>query len=302
VTVPVEGAVLPVDKPVGPTSHDIVQRARRVLRVRRVGHTGTLDPFASGLMLLCVGPATRLSEYLTGQDKEYLATARLGVSTDTLDREGQAVAESDAWRQVTLGAVEGALATLRGTIEQRPPVFSAKKVQGEAAHRRSRRGEKVSLPAVRVVIHELELTELALPEIGFRVVCSSGTYIRSLARDVGEALGVGAHLVALRRTRVGAHRVEDAVPGDFREPIPAGSWITPLDALGGWTRLEVDEAEAARICHGQSLSTVGDGDPEGPAPGPVALHFRGHLLSVAHVEGGVIRPEKVFPHALEAAS
>ncbi|HSG49310.1 MAG TPA: tRNA pseudouridine(55) synthase TruB [Longimicrobiales bacterium] len=288
-TVPVGGGVLPVDKPEGPTSHDIVERARRALRERRVGHTGTLDPFASGLLLLCVGSATRLSQYLTGQDKEYVARARLGVSTDTLDREGKVVAESGGWRDLSPQALETALGQLRGEILQVPPRFSAKKVGGVAAHRRVRRGEVVELPAVPVTVHELVLTEVRLPEVELRLVCSSGTYVRALARDLGESLGVGAHLTALRRTRVGGFRVEDAVPGDFAAPVPDAAWISPLDALGDLPRMEVDAAGALRLGQGQRLP-VGNG-----AEGLTAVHHRGRLLAVCRCSEGVLHPEKVFP-------
>lgn len=295
-TVPAGGGVLPVDKPEGPTSHDIVARARRALGERRVGHTGTLDPFASGLLLLCVGPATRLSRYLTGQDKEYVARARLGIATDTLDREGEVVAESDAWREVTSNVLEAALAGLRGSILQVPPRFSAKKVGGVAAHRRARRGEAVDLSPVSVTVHELVLTELALPEVEFRMVCSSGTYVRAVARDLGEHLGVGAHLTALRRTRVGPFRIEDAVPGDFAAPVPASAWISPLDAVGDLPRLELDATQALRIAQGQRLPVEGEG-----SRGLTAVQHGGSLLAVCRLEDGVLHPETVFPPEAETA-
>lgn len=288
-TVPVGGGVLPVDKPEGPTSHDIVGRARRALGERRVGHTGTLDPFASGLLLLCVGPATRLAEYLTAEDKVYEARARLGVTTDTLDREGQVMAESPGWREVTVEVVEAALDAFRGKILQRPPRFSAKKVGGVAAHRLAREGREVTLEPVPVTIHELTLTEVTLPDIAFRVSCSSGTYIRSLARDLGEALGVGAHLTALRRVRVGPFRVEEAIPGDFADPVPDSAWIAPLDALHGFPRVSVGVPEMRRLVQGQRI-------PGGPGPdGRVAVSYAGQLLAVCRSVGGVLQPEKVFP-------
>lgn len=301
-TVPPDGGVLPVDKPEGPTSHDIVGRARRALGERRIGHTGTLDPFASGLLLLCVGPATRLSQYLTGEDKEYLARARLGLETDTLDREGEVVRESDGWKGLERTDLERALEGLRGEIRQLPPVFSAKKIRGEAAHRRVRRGEEVELEPVTVTVHELELTEVALPEVAFRVVCSSGTYIRALARDLGKALGVGAHLTALRRTRVGTRGVEGAIPGDFPGPVPPSAWISPLEALAGWPRVEVTQEEAVRVTQGQRIPlTEGVPGLPGAAEVRVAAHLGGRLLAVGRVREGILRPEKVFPHVLEAA-
>lgn len=282
--------MLPVDKPEGPTSHDIVARARRALGERRVGHTGTLDPFASGLLLLCVGSATRLSQYLTGQDKEYVARARLGVETDSLDRDGEVTSTSEAWRDLATTNLEEAMARLRGETLQRPPRFSAKKVAGVAAHRRVRRGEAVELTPVPVMVHEFELTDLSLPEMEFRVVCSSGTYIRALARDLGEMLGVGAHLTSLRRTRIGRFLVGSAVPGDFAAPIPPEAWISPLDALGDLPALEVDESVARQLLHGRRIPGA-DGDPERP----VAVHREGRLLAVCRHDGGMLQPEKVFP-------
>lgn len=294
-TVPAGGGVLPVDKPEGPTSHDIVARARRALGERRIGHTGTLDPFASGLLLLCVGSATRLAQYLTGQEKEYVARARLGVATDTLDRDGEVVSESEGWRELTADALESALEEFRGEILQMPPRFSAKKVGGVPAHRRARRGETVELAPVSVTVHELVLTEVTLPEVEFRMVCSSGTYVRAVARDLGASLGVGAHLTALRRTRVGRFRVEDAVPGDFDSPIPAAAWLSPLDALADLPSLAVDADQAARLTQGQRLKA--GGGPEGLT----AVHYEGRLLAVCRRRDGVLHPEKVFPPDAETA-
>jgi tRNA pseudouridine55 synthase len=295
-TLPVGGGVLPVDKPAGPTSHDIVSRARRVLHERRIGHTGTLDPFASGLMLLCVGPATRLSPYLTGADKEYLARAELGTSTDTLDREGTVTATSEAWREVAEEDVSRGLDALRGELLQIPPRFSAKKVRGEAAHRRARRGEEVDLEPVPVTVHEIELVDFSPPSVEFRVVCSSGTYIRALARDLGESLGTGAHLTALRRTRVGDFSVEGAVAGSFDEEIPEDAWLTPLAALSGMPPIEVDPDTARRIAQGQRVPV------EGLPTGWVAVHVDGRLLAVAEGIEGVLHPRTVFPDTVEVAS
>lgn len=288
-TVPAGGGVLPVDKPEGPTSHDIVGRARRALGERRIGHTGTLDPFASGLLLLCAGPATRLSRYLTGQDKEYRARARLGISTDTLDREGDVVAESDAWRSLSHQDLEAALGELRGEILQIPPRFSAKKVGGVAAHRRARRGEDVRLEPVAVTVRELVLTDVSLPEVEFRVRCSSGTYIRALARDLGESLGTGAHLTSLRRTRVGSVSVQGALPGDFSEPVPASAWISPLEALAPLPRVPVDAETERRLAHGQRVPYAAPGEG-----GRVAAHRGDRLVAVCRRSEGVLHPETVF--------
>jgi tRNA pseudouridine55 synthase len=282
--------VLLVDKPEGPTSHDVVGWVRRALDDRRVGHTGTLDPFASGLLVLCVGPATRLVPYLVGADKTYEAEALLGVGTDTLDREGAVVVEDQGWMGRSEEEVRQALEAFAGESMQRPPVFSAKKIDGEAAHRKARRGEKVELEPVRVRIHEIAATRVSLPRITFRVRCSSGTYIRALARDLGAALGTSAHLTRLRRTAVGGWSVEDALARDPRtEGIPDEAWISPLDALVGWPRIALGDDEARRLVQGQRLPV--DGIPDGEA----AAHWHGALLAVCEVDRGVLRPRRVFP-------
>lgn len=298
--VPAAGGVLRVDKPEGPTSHDVVAVARRVLGIRKIGHTGTLDPFASGLLLLCVGEATRLSPFLTGADKEYEATARLGVRTDSHDRDGAVVGTSEGWRGLDRGEVTRALERFVGVQAQRPPGLSAKKVAGEAAHRRVRRGEEVELAPVEVTVHELELTGFEPPDVTFRVVCSSGTYIRALARDLGEALGVGAHLSRLRRTRVGRHRVEGAVRGTFDGAIPDGAWLTPLEALAGWPRAAVTADQARRLGHGQRVP-LDAGALEGSGDGLVAVHLGGELVAVCQVGDGGLKPRRVFPAGLAGA-
>ena len=208
----IEG-VLPVDKPVGPTSHDIVGIARRSLHTRRIGHTGTLDPFASGLLLLCVGRATRIAEYLTDMPKRYRAVMRLGVVTDTDDGTGTVMATHDP-SAVTTAQVEAALAAQRGDILQTPPPYSAKKRDGVRSYDLARAGMAVQLEPVPVTIHELELMRHDGADVEFDVVASSGTYIRAIARDAGAALGVGAHLTSLRRTAIGSYRVDDALPLD----------------------------------------------------------------------------------------
>jgi len=286
-------AVLPLDKPEGPTSHDMVAAVRRALGERRVGHTGTLDPFASGLLLLCVGRATRLAGYLSGMDKTYQAIARLGVATDTEDREGEVVAESEGWRGVTEATVDHALDGLRGDILQRPPRFSAKKVGGEAAHRRARRGEEVRLESVPVTVHELVVTSFEPPEVGLRVRCSSGTYVRSLARDLGEALGVGAHLTRLRRTAVGGFDVTDAVaPDELNDQARvAEAWIDPLRALGHLPRVEVDGAAAVDLGHGRAVPVEGIADG-----GPTTAAHAGTLVAVGEVRDATFRPRRVFAH------
>jgi tRNA pseudouridine55 synthase len=290
---PRAGGVLLVDKPEGPTSHDVVDRVRRTLAERRIGHTGTLDPFASGLIVLCLGPATRLAEYLSGMDKEYLATVRLGQRTATHDRDGAVVSESDEWRGLSTDAISRALADLTGALRQLPPEFSAKKVGGEPAYRKARRGEAVELAAVDVTVHELELLEALLPLVRVRVSCSSGTYVRALARDLGEALAVGAHLTELRRTRVGPFRVEKAAPPSELEDADAllRRILEPARALAHMPAVSVNEVDAARLAQGQEVPTSGVDVPEGL---PLAVLRRGALVAVATSVEGRLRPRKVF--------
>lgn len=284
--------VLPVDKPQGPTSHDVVAAARRALNERRIGHSGTLDPFATGLLLLCIGKATRIAEYLQDLPKRYQARARLGVSTDTDDHTGQVVETSEDWRALDADAIRSALTDQIGEGLQVPPAFSAKKVGGKRLHRLARAGQAVEAEPVPVTIHDLRVTAVAPPEVEFQVTCSSGTYIRAIARDAGITLGVGGHLVQLRRTHIGDFEAGDAIPvsrlGD--RGAVADALITPLDAIRHLARLDLDPDAAARIRHGQALSGPGQGRP----PGPITLAFQGELLAMGEVEGDRIRPRKVF--------
>lgn len=285
--------VLPVDKPEGPTSHDVVAAARRGLRLRRVGHTGTLDPFASGLLLLCLGPATRLSEYLTGLSKEYQATLRLGAATDTDDLTGAIVRESPGWREVSRAQVEEAARQQVGAIRQRPPAYSAKRVAGERMYEAARRGEEITREPVEVVVHRLEITRFEPPEVDFEVACGSGTYIRAIARDIGEALGVGAHLTRLRRTAVGRFSVERAVTLEELADAErtAAALLTPAEALEHLPSVTVEGAELEAIRHGRSLPA----EPSAPDAEPVALLSTAReLVAIGVRSGGVIRPRKVF--------
>lgn len=291
---PLEG-LLPLAKPVGPSSHDIVAFTRSRLGVRRVGHTGTLDPFACGLLLLCLNRATRLAEYLQPLAKQYEACARLGVATATDDLEGQPVATSEGWRRVSRRQVLDTLTEFVGTSEQRPPDFSAKKVRGRTAYSRARRGEPIELTPVRVTVHRIELLTFDLPEVRFRVQCSAGTYIRALARDLGERLGVGAHLTQLRRTAIGPFRVQDALrPTDLHDPIAVRrALISPLDAVSHLPRLEVGPEEAIQLQAGRSVP-VATGIPGGWDEDH-AVTVEGRLLAIAVRDPRGLRPKKVFP-------
>ncbi len=284
--------LLAVDKPEGPTSHDMVGAARRALGVRRVGHTGTLDPFASGLLLLCVGRATRLAEYFAELAKTYEAVAHLGVRTDTLDRDGAVLEESDGWRDLNQDEVQDALGRFRGEIEQVPPAFSAKKIDGERAYDLARRGEAVALEPCAVRIDALELTSWEPPLLGFRVTCSTGTYVRALARDIGEALGLGAHLTSLRRTSIGAWDVADGLaPEELGDPEKvADRAVPPLAALSHLPTVEVDDSVAERLALGQAVRLEEDLSEAVP----LAVAHGGTLLAIGEAADGVLRPRKVF--------
>lgn len=282
--------ILLVDKPVGPTSHDVVDIARRALGIRKVGHTGTLDPFASGLLVVCYGKATRIAEFLVGLDKAYEAVAELGVSTDTLDHLGEVTAEDDEWLSVDSDAVRRALGRLRGKRLQLPPSYSAIKVGGTPAHRRVRRGEEVALEPRPVRIDSLELDWYRPPELGVTVVCSSGTYVRSLAREMGEELGTGCHLKALRRTRVGPLSVESAATLDElrSRQVPATAQVGWRAALAHLPEFQVSRADARRLAMGQAV------EHRGPDAGMGAVYHEDDLVAMAEVSHGRIQPRKVL--------
>jgi tRNA pseudouridine55 synthase len=288
--------VLPVDKPVGPTSHDAVSAVRRALRIKQVGHTGTLDPFASGLLLVCVGPSTRLAEYFAPLPKTYVATLRLGEATNTDDHTGDVVSASDAWRAVTREQLEAALGEQVGEIQQVPPAFSAKKVDGQRMYDVARRGGDVDLPPVAVTIHSISVVSMDLPDVVFEVECGSGTYIRAIARDVGAALGAGGHLRELRRTRIGPHDVERAVTFDQLGDAArvAAAMIAPADALAHLPRVVADARGEADIRHGRTLPAPADLHVTGPVS---IVSSSGDLLAVGESAEGFVRPRKVFAGA-----
>jgi tRNA pseudouridine55 synthase len=282
--------VLLLDKPAGPTSHDMVALTRRALRARRVGHTGTLDPFASGLLLLCIGQATRVAEYLSGLDKRYIAQVRLGVSTDTDDFTGRTLVERDA-SAVRRAALDAALEPMHGSIMQRPPAYSAKKREGERAYRAAREGRAFELDPVTVRIDSIEVTRFEPPLVELDITCGSGTYIRAVARDLGEALGLGAHLTGLRRTRIGQHRVEDAVPAaSLDDAARVRSAIIPAArALSHLPQVEVDAAQQVNLRHGRTLHL-----PDVPDADVLLLVHGERLLAVARSHAGTVRPAKVL--------
>ena len=298
--VPESGGALLVDKPAGPTSHDVVSWARRSLGVRRIGHTGTLDPFASGLLILLVGPATRLSEYLSTLPKKYEARAHLGISTDTHDAEGTTVQVDDSGVEPTREQIQTELATFAGRGQQVPPQFSAKKVGGERMYKRARRGDIVQLPPVDVEIFEIRMTDYAPPEIGFTMTCSSGTYVRAVARDLGDQLGVGAHLTALRSTAVGTFSVDRAVSGNVLREGPAPDpvhWVEPAAAVGHLAMIRV-EADAAQ-CLRQGGAIPWPEEVEQEAGGPIAVMDEAGLVGIAEIRNGRLAPKKILTNSAD---
>jgi tRNA pseudouridine55 synthase len=284
-----------VDKPAGPTSHDVVARVRRLLHTRAAGHTGTLDPFATGLLVVLSGRATRLARFVEQQPKTYLATARLGVATTTDDWTGEVVGDSAGGRGPPSDReVETALASFVGAQRQRPPVFSAKHVGGERSYAKARRGEAVELAEVEIVVHRLELVEYAWPTLRFRTTVSAGTYVRTMAKDIAERLGTAGHLTALRREAIGELRVEQAMPLDAL--TDATPLLPPLAVLGHLPRVAVLDAEARAIGFGRAVpmpDAVGSFEPGGM----MAITCAGRLIAVARERDGTLYPEVVLEPA-----
>jgi len=285
---PVDGLVV-VDKPAGWTSHDVVARMRRLAHTRKVGHAGTLDPMATGVLLIGVGKATRLLGHLALTEKGYEGTFRLGATTNTDDAEGEVLTTTPA-DGVTDEAITGALAPLTGPIQQVPPQVSAIKIDGQRAYKRARAGEDVAMVARPVTVHELTVLgirrEPGLVDVDVRVRCSSGTYIRSLARDLGAALGVGGHLTALRRTRVGAF---DLAQARTLDELAEDCTVVPLADVVATTfpRRDVDAETADAVSHGGRLAPAGN-------EGPVGVFGPDGLLALFEDRDGAARPLVVF--------
>jgi tRNA pseudouridine55 synthase len=272
------------------TSHDVVHRVRRVLGLRSVGHTGTLDPFATGLLVLLLGRATRLARFLDRQPKRYLATARLGTQTTTDDLTGVVTEQSSEWKKVSHADLLRELRGLEGEQLQQPPQYSAKQVAGERSYRKARRGEVTELEPVPVTVHRIELIEYHPPDVTFRAEVSTGTYIRALARDLGQRLGVGSHLTALRREAIGSLRIEDAVPLEQLGPqavIPAHAVLPDLP------RVELDAAARLAVAHGRAVVDGRAGGQRGSGE-EVALLASGELIAVAQPQNGFLHPKVVL--------
>ena len=280
---PTDGLLL-VDKPAGMTSHDVVGVARRALGERRIGHAGTLDPFATGLLVLLVGRATRLLPYLDGEPKVYEATIRLGVETDTDDVTGAPLRSTDAPDD---DAIDAAVAGLTGAIEQRPPSYSAKQVAGRRAYAAARRGESLDLAPVRVEVHEWRRRGRHGDDLDVTITCSGGTYIRALARDLGRAAGSAAHLAALRRVRSGPFDVSDAMSIDALREGRA-TLLKPLAGVASFPVEHLDDAGVGRIGHGNPVPATIAGT-RAALVGPT-----GCLVAIAMRDGEQWRPRVVL--------
>jgi tRNA pseudouridine55 synthase len=286
----VNGVVV-IDKPPRLTSFDVVRTVRRVLGERRVGHTGTLDPMATGVLPVCVGEATKLVPFLVDGNKEYEAEARLGVTTDTLDATGNVVVETDA-SHVSRDDVTQALAGFVGTLAQRPPMHSAVRVGGQRLYKLARRGVEVERAARPVEVHAIELLNFAAPNLSLRIRCGKGTYVRSLVDDLGAALGVGAHLTALRRTRVGRFTLADAVPLDTVGPTTP--LVTPAEALADHATVALDEPQTRDVRAGKLRTIAALPVPPGAGPHVRLLGPDGALVAVAETDGQTLTLARVF--------
>ncbi len=282
---------LNIHKAQGMTSHDVVAKVRRGLKVKKVGHAGTLDPMATGVLVVCLGGATRLSEYVMQSTKQYHARIRLGETTDTYDAEGEIQLLRDA-AHITREDVLSALTPFKGEIRQVPPMYSAIKQGGRKLYDLARAGETVEREARTVTISALQLSDWLPPEFTLDVTCSAGTYIRSLAYDLGEALGVGAHLTGLARVVSGYFNLDTAVTLDSL--LADENWqthiISPQVALSAWPSVHLNTVDADHILHGRMVS-VDDKNLTGLA---FAYGADGELIAIVQVGDGRVQPHKVF--------
>jgi tRNA pseudouridine55 synthase len=302
--------LLVVDKPTGPTSHEVVKKVRSKLRAR-AGHAGTLDPQATGVLLICVGAATRLSKFLQSHDKVYEGVVRLGWATDTFDAQGEPTEDAQEPPELSEQAVRDALLSFVGELWQLPPVYSAKKVRGVPSYRRARRGEDVQPEPVAVVVHSIDLLELDHALIHIRVHCSAGTYVRTLANDLGVALGCPAHLAALRRLQSGPFTIDDASGweeiGEESGVEVATRVLPPARMLPDWPAVVVNEVGVSRVAHGGVLEPnciierrKGSGgrsplDRDAGGGWVRVLDAGGHMLAAAELNpGGVFQPRVVL--------
>jgi tRNA pseudouridine55 synthase len=300
---PAEGATLLVDKPRGPTSHDVIDRLRRLFGIRKIGHAGTLDPMAEGLLVVALGPATRLLQFLTGLDKDYEGEITLGAVSSTYDAEGEITETTPTPAWPTRQEVVEAMTPFQGWIEQIPPAHSAIKVDGRRLYDYARKGHEAPVKARRVRVDAFEPAQYEAPRLRFQCQVSSGTYVRSLAHDLGQALGCGGHLSALRRTVVGPFHVDKARPLEELESDPAlahESLLRPAEALPHLPRLRIDDEAAQRLANGgpfapeNILQATRDPQPDEPA---AVVNAQGRLLAVCRraEDSDEYRSLRVFP-------
>lgn len=284
---------LNVNKPPGMTSHDVVAKIRRGLGVKKVGHAGTLDPLATGVLVVCLGAATRLSEYVMDSTKRYRARLCLGITTDTYDAEGEILRQRDS-THITQADVEAALAAFTGEIDQIPPMYSAIKHGGRKLYELARAGETIEREARRIQIDALVVGEWSPPYFMLDVTCSAGTYIRSLAYDLGEALGVGAHLAGLIRVASGRFTLENAA--GLENLLSTSDWrnfvIPPQAALADWPVVNLDRAAYDDIAHGRAIPGAQEESLRALAYAP-----DGEFIAILKSENGLWKPHKVFLHS-----
>ncbi len=299
--------VLIVDKPAGITSYEVVDRVKRILKIKKVGHGGTLDPFATGVLPILIGQATKLSQFLIKDSKSYQAVMRLGVETETQDLTGKVTHECEALG-IKEAAVKEVFADFTGKIRQIPPMFSAVKYQGVPLYRLARKGKQIERKARVVEIYQLKISRIELPQVYFEVSCSGGTYIRTLAADIGKRLGCGAHLTELRRIKSGDWGIEQAIPlRDLAAAVERGAmgeWVIPLDrALPGLTRIQVEKALAlkirqgkpitARELRGTNLPSLSKGKKVKITSCPAELSEEVELVAIAEVQADSDDREKI---------
>ncbi|HEY3452875.1 MAG TPA: tRNA pseudouridine(55) synthase TruB [Myxococcales bacterium] len=294
--------LLIIDKPEGLTSFDVVAVLRRTLKTKKAGHTGTLDPMATGVLPVCLGESTRLVPFIIDGDKTYEASVRLGASTDTQDRTGKVIAEAPVPQSLTREALEQALDRFRGEIDQAPPMYSAVRVDGKRLYELAREGKEVDRIARRVTVHELQVLDLSLPDLRMRVRCSKGTYIRTLAHDLGEVLGCHAHLTALRRTESTGFSIAQAVTLDeltrLNRDALASRILTPSQALAALPAVVVPDALVVRLTQGQRLPVAELNLAVGQDGERVRmLSTAGELLAVAEWRAGGLQYLRVLAGA-----
>jgi len=297
--------VLLIDKPAGMTSHDVVARVRKIIGERKVGHTGTLDPFATGLLVLLIGRATRLAQFLSGAEKEYEGLIRLGYATDTGDVTGSRIegeephAQTRSAQSLRPDEIQAAMVSLKGEIEQVPPMYSAKKIQGKRLYEFARAGQEVERRPVRVTIREFEMSSPAdeflranddgSVDLRVRVVCSAGTYIRTLAEDLGQKLGIGSHLAELRRTRAGPFQIDGTLTFERLAEVCKlemldDALVSPYDAVSNLPVIELDTDQARRIMHGLDLE-LAHGEPQSLTDGDaIRLSLNNKLIAVGRFD------------------